>query len=36
MKKRAIKIIIAFILFILAIVIHFPSIWINNILFLYG
>ncbi len=33
MKKRAIKIIIAFILFILAIVIHFPSIWINNILF---
>ncbi len=33
MKKRAIKIVIAFILFILAIVIHFPSIWINNILF---
>ncbi len=34
MKKRAIKIIIAFILFILAIAISFPNIWINNILFL--
>lgn len=34
MKKRAIKIIIAFILFILAVVISFPSILINKILFL--
>lgn len=34
MKKRAIKIVISFVLFILAIVIPFPSIWINNILFL--
>ncbi len=34
MKKRAIKILIAFILFILAAAIKFPSIWINNILYL--
>lgn len=34
MKKRAIKIVIAFILFILAMVIPFPNIWINNTLFL--
>lgn len=33
MKKRAIKIVIAFILFILAIAIPFPNIWINNILY---
>lgn len=36
MKKRAIKIVISFVLFILAIVIPFPSIWINNILFLFS
>ena len=30
MKKRAIKIIIAFILFILALVIPFENIWINR------
>ena len=34
MKKRAVKIIIAFILFILAVGINFPSIWINRILYL--
>lgn len=34
MKKRAIKIIIAFIFFIIAIVIPFQNIWINNVLFL--
>lgn len=33
MKKRAIKIVIAFVLFILAVVINFPSVWINNILY---
>lgn len=33
MKKRAIKIIIAFIFFIIAIVIPFQNIWINNLLF---
>lgn len=34
MKKRAIKIIIAFIIFIIAIVVPFQNIWINNVLFL--
>lgn len=34
MKKKAIKIIIAFIFFIIAIAIPFQNIWINNILFL--
>ncbi len=34
MKKRTIKIIIAFVLFILAISINFPSVWINNILYI--
>lgn len=33
MKKRALKIVIAFILFVLAIAIPFQNIWINNILY---
>ena len=34
MKKRRNKIIIAFILFMISIIIKFPNVWINNILFI--
>ena len=34
MKKRAIKIIVAFILFVAAMVINVSNVWINNILYI--